>query len=282
MEKEIIQMKTEEKLKINSTLKCEYCGKEYKYHEKKSRFGYKGFFPICDCFKKREEISNRKKEGIELKSAIKRIKYCGIGERFKNKTFSNFDKSKNINPYNICYDYAKNIKKYIENGKGLFLTGNVGTGKTHLVVAIIDYIARMFKGRFKDVTYREGIINRVISGAVIYRITFTTAIDMLSKIKFSFNRKYKEDKTTEEIIEKFKDCELLIIDDLGPEKATEWVQEIFYSIIDYRYRELKPTIITTNLTDIEIKEKLSERLISRIYEMCKGVKFKGKDYRISK
>jgi len=58
------------------------------------------------------------------------------------------------------------------------------------------------------------------------------------------------------------------------------VLETYFEIIDYRYANLYPTIIATNLTDIEIKQKLSERIMSRIYESCKGIKLTGKDYRL--
>ena len=257
-------MRTEKELKKISIHKCSICGKEYT-EKKEILFNGQEFiyyYPNCDCEKKREKFLAKKEKGIELKNKIRRIKNCGIPKRFKSKSFSKFDKKLDPKSFKICLDYAKNIKEHLEKGTGLFITGNVGTGKTHLVVAIIDYIARMFKRDFRS------------------RIIFISAIDLLSKIKFSFDRKFKTDKTTEEVVDRFKNCSLLIIDDLGAEKLTDWVQEMFYSIIDYRYKELKSTIITTNLTDIEIKEKLSERLISRIYEMCKGVKVIGKDYRI--
>ena len=54
------------------------------------------------------------------------------------------------------------------------------------------------------------------------------------------------------------------------EKITDFSYELIYKIIDNRYRNLKPIITTSNLNDNEIKEKLSERIVSRIYEMCKG------------
>jgi len=190
---------------------------------------------------------------------IDRINYLrqDIGLRFNNKTFKNFEKNRSSLAYKVCLDYAKNFIEKSYKGEGLFITGNVGSGKTHLVVAIIDYIARMYKRKIKTF------------------IVFKTSVDMLAEIKYSFDK-----KNTEEVVNNFQDCCLLVIDDLGSEKMTDWTNELFYKVIDYRYSNLKSTIITTNLTDQEIKEKLSERLVSRIYEMCKGIKVIGKDYRL--
>ena len=199
-----------------------------------------------------------KRRGLMLIESIREIRY-DIGLRFKAKTFSNFDKSRSPAAYKICLEYARNFLDNLKNGKGLFLTGNVGSGKTHLVVAIIDYIARIHKRKIKSF------------------VTFKTSVNMLAEIKYSFDK-----NSTEQVIEDYENCCLLVIDDLGSEKTTDWTNELFYKIIDYRYSNLKPLIITTNLTDQELKEKLSERLISRIYEMCKGLKLTGKDYRLEK
>lgn len=253
-----------QELKKTSIPKCDFCGKEYKKQiidmtsigkGKKERVT-----PVCTCI---EDLKNNSwyrerniKEGKQMIKQIREVKYS-IGKRFQNKSFSNFDKSKNQTAYNICLDYARNIEARLEDGKGLFLTGNVGTGKTHLAVAIIDYIARLKK--------RDRI----------WDIVYVTAVDLLAKIKMGFS----EDKAGE-IVTDYEESDLLIIDDLGVEKISDWVHEIFYKIIDHRYNEMKPLIIMSNLSDEEKKAKLGERIISRIYEMCKGTKFYGKDYRV--
>lgn len=198
----------------------------------------------------------RKEKGIEH---IKRIQFLKrtLGEKYKVKTFSNFNKSKSLKAYDVCRLYAKNFLSNRNEGIGLFITGPVGSGKTHLVSAIIDYIARLHKHKVKD-------------------LIFKSSVNLLSEIKFSF-----EDKTTESLVKGFENADLLVIDDLGIEKSTDWTHEIFYKIIDHRYSNLMPTIITSNLAYPELKEKMSERIVSRIYEMCKGLKLTGKDYRIS-
>ena len=249
-------MRNEEPLKINSIPKCKRCGKEYRLSLTKEEC-----LPDCICQYEREQKKKKAKSIINKIQGRKAI----VGKRFYNKTFSNFKKESNIKAYNECLGYVRNLEDNLEQGKGLFLTGSVGSGKTHLIAAMVDWIARMTTRR----KYRAWII-------------FITSVDLLALIKYTFDRKNKDDDNTEELMSKLEDCDLLIIDDLGTEKTTDWASELFYKIIDSRYSNLKSTIITTNLTDQELKEKLSERLISRIYEMCKGIKLTGKDYRLEK
>ena len=264
-------MKSNESLTKNSMPdmpKCEICGRNLiesfieTYNGKQiNTWGYD-----CNCIEKRNKKEEFKKQGEFLIKRIHETKEnADIGKRFYNKTFSNFKKELSIKAYNECLAYVRNLEENLKQGKGLFITGNVGAGKTHLIAAMIDYIARMTKRRKKRVL-----------------IIFTTSVDMLAEIKYSFDRKIKDNETTEELMNNLENCSLLIIDDLGSEKTTDWANELFYKIIDYRYSNLKPVIITTNLTDQELKEKISERLVSRIHEMCKGIKLTGKDYRLEK
>lgn len=208
-----------------------------------------------------EKLSDFEKEilkdnGKFMIDRIRHAKKCGIGARYFSKTFSNFEIRGNGKAISECKLYCKNFLKNRKEGKGLFLTGTVGTGKTHLIAAIIDYIARLYKRK----------INRVM---------YFTSTGLLNEIRNSYNN-----NESEEFVHKVKNCSLLLIDDFGAEKTTDWVLETYFEIIDYRYSNLLPTIIATNLTDKEIKEKLSERIMSRIYEVNKGIKLIGKDYRI--
>ena len=197
-----------------------------------------------------------KRKGSKQIASIRNLKRT-IEKRYKNKTFSNFDRSKCPKAYDICRVYAKNFPLCGSQGIGLFITGAVGTGKTHLVAAIIDYIARVHKRK-------------------VYDIIFISSVNLLFRIKFSF-----DSKTTEALIEELEEASLLAIDDLGVEKSSDWTHEIFYKILDSRYSKQRPTILTSNFTDAELKEKMSERIVSRIYEMCNGVKITCEDYRIN-
>ena len=251
-------MKIETELKKSSIPKCSTCGKEYKKLKYKEPYedAPDKYVPHCRCGESylRNEF---KQEGQRKIKVIRRYK-SSIGIRYRNKTFSNYDKTKNPKAYEDCLNYARNIGENIKQGKGLFLSGSVGTGKTHLLGAIIDYTARVKK----------------------QYICYYNVVSLLNAIRFTFKQKYTELQTTEEITTDLKRYDVLMIDDLGTENLTDWASEILFDIIDYRYSNLRATIISTNLTDVEIKERVSERMMSRIYEMSKGVKFTGQDQRV--
>lgn len=145
-------------------------------------------------------------------------------------------------------------RKY--NGGGLVLSGNTGTGKTHLAVALLRELIKA------DKLKGDG--------------DFITVPDLLLEIRSSF--KDKAEVTEETIINHFSKVPVLILDDLGSEKTTEFAVTTLYIIIDRRDREMLTTIITTNLTLKEIEEKLDARIASRLAGM-KTIKINMSDYR---
>ena len=126
--KDTIQMRTERQLKRSSTLKCSICNTAYTGvflpHEV---YGYdKGYWkdlPICDCEKKlrekTEEKNRLKSKGEKIKVLIIKARDVGLGKRYENKTFSNFDKDRNIEAYLACMDYTKNFSDNLKSGKRL-------------------------------------------------------------------------------------------------------------------------------------------------------------------
>ena len=244
--------------------KCNTCGMEYKKEIIKILNKERIYnVPACDCREKKEKLDFYKEQGMAIKDRIKSIKDCGIGKLYRDKTFSNFiARDKNLEKAKIrtekyALDYVRNFKAGKDIGS-LLITGNVGTGKTHLVAAIIDYLARLLKRRE-------------------IKIVFTTAINLMRLIKFSFD--YKDNRKFEETIKGFQCADLLIIDDIGSEYGSEFTKEILFSVIDYRYSEMLPTIITTNLNLSTLRERAgNDRLISRLLEYDMLI-IDSKDYR---
>lgn len=173
---------------------------------------------------------------------------CNLGARFKARTFGNFDKSKNEKAYDTAMKFADSFKE--NNGEGLIFMGTTGTGKTHLAAGITNYLIA------RGVAVKFGNIVDIFDSA---RTAYSTDEDILSQIK-----KYP----------------LLVIDDLGKERKTEWTDEKIYSIVNYRYEHQLPIIFTTNLTADELTARVGEATMSRIKEMCSPVKMVGKDMRV--
>ena len=128
--------------------------------------------------------------------------------------------------------------------RGIFISGGVGTGKTHTIYAL--------KKQWDD---------NSTSPAPFFNTT-----ELLREIKDDFDRPYGEKRNTLESLIKNKSP--LFLDDMGSEKVSEWVQETFYLLINHKYNECTPVIISSNYTLAELKERIGERVVSRLLEMC--------------
>jgi DNA replication protein DnaC len=142
----------------------------------------------------------------------------------------------------------------LRNGEiWLFITGEQGTGKTILAA---QYMTESMKLSY--LTYDEKFL--------ISDHLFITSIDLLDSIKRSFVT-----GTEEQIINRYYNIPFLVIDDLGSEKLTDWSLSSIYKIINFRYENLKATIITTNYEGSELASKLEARIVARIGEMSKVI-----------
>lgn len=113
----------------------------------------------------------------------------------------------------------------------------------------------------------------------------------IGKVIYSLGHKVKvwsaaelfdEMRTAEQskvVLQSVKSSPLLILDDLGSERKTEWVEERLFLIVDFRWQWRLPMIVTTNLTPETFQEKVSERVTSRLFEDCQYITVTGDDYR---
>lgn len=107
---------------------------------------------------------------------------------------------------------------------------------------------------------------------------WVTIPELMLSLRSSFREGARQ--TEEEIISRYSDVTLLVLDDLGAEKSSDFAIQSLYLIIDRRYSREQQTIITSNLSLGEIAEKIGDRIASRIAGMCKVVELKGKDRRL--
>jgi DNA replication protein DnaC len=137
---------------------------------------------------------------------------------------------------------------------GLLLIGPVGSGKTHIAVAILrEVIERGFTGRYWNI------------------------VDLLDELRASYDP--SSPASAWEILEEIEGADLLVLDDLGAEAPTGWVHDRLYQIINRRYEDNRPTIVTTNLELRDLAEQIGARITSRLCEMCMHVNFPDVDWR---
>jgi DNA replication protein DnaC len=151
--------------------------------------------------------------------------------------------------------YVRDIDKNLDAGRGLWLMGDVGTGKTTL--AMIVSKAALEAGRSVAIYSLPRLLNLV-------RAAIETEAGMVG------------------FLERLAAVDLLHIDDLGAENTTEWVLEQLYSIINTRYEDERAMIVTTNLKYEDLIEQLGERTVSRLVAICgNGLPLYGNDDRLS-
>ncbi|MBP2638974.1 MAG: phage replication protein [Firmicutes bacterium] len=209
------------------------------------------------------ELMEQQREFERLQYKIKRlIDNSMMGLRFQDRIFDNYNAITDQQKIalrvanNFCGRFAKDV-----HCKGLFFSGAVGTGKTHLAAAIA---------------------NRIMKEHYI-PVLFGTAPGLLNKIKHSF-----DDGSGDKIANMLCNVPLLIIDDLGKEYARKnadgwsWVHETLYEVINQRYENYLPLIVTTNLTLPELEKRVDKAIVSRLVEMCDGIQCNWEDYRMKK
>lgn len=171
-----------------------------------------------------------------------------LGKRFSLRTFDTYDATKDQEAYDKCFAYASG--GYKDQRNGLLIVGSYGTGKTHLAAAIA---------------------NKLIDDGV--EVKFGTYQGLLEGVKNKFGER-NNDALTE-----LRTVELLIMDDIGKERVTEWTRSIMFDVVNARYEAMLPTVFTTNLNTQELEEYLGGAVYSRICETCVGVKTKSTDMR---
>lgn len=262
-----------ENIKYNEVIhkklkKCEFCGREL------TPIGldylYANFSPDnveyerCTCKKAQEYWKEKDKQVYEIakrkhfREIINKIyKQNYIGRKFQDLNFENFNSnSENELAIAIAKDYVnKNITSV--NNNGLIIMGESGVGKTHLAASIANKLIENDK--------------------IVLMGRLTTLLDMI-KETFKDNT-----KSENELIELYSNVDMIIIDDLGTEKISNWALEKLYTIIENRNENRLPIIITTRFDKQGLIERFSkcqdeqlvDAIISKLYQMCYGVTLKN-------
>lgn len=197
-----------------------------------------------------ETPENRQKlKDYKLSQVLNMLHKAGIDETFRLKSLKDIPEGNNKR---IIERYITKFLELAKNGWGFYFQGDVGRGKTHTTAALCS-----------ELYLRYDIVP-----------TFVNSVSIANQFRNFENTKINYF----EIVEKLSNAELLILDDLGAERATDWVKEQFYEIINTRYMKKKPMFITSNKSITDLQSSMPQ-IASRLIERCAVLMFAGPDYR---
>ena len=222
----------------------------------------------CDCV-----VGSRAQRLLERARIPARYEHCEFD------SFAPGYAGPNPSLERALFEARKFVAEYPVESNGLLFIGTIGVGKTHLAVSILKELiaGKGVAGLFYD--YRE----------------------LLKQIQNSYNP--SEPTTEMQVLRPIFDAEVLVLDELGAVKPTEWVWDTVSHILNTRYNDKRTTIITTNYPDQAAGEtaarrsfsqseaakaaardqtlgdRIGDRMRSRLHEMCKAIEMQGEDFR---
>lgn len=230
---------------------CAKCNTPKQHHV--AVLGKEIIVPVpCHCQKEQREKEEAERRQREFMEQVSRLKSNGLQDKaLREYTFAN---DKGYNPeIQKAHDYVDHWEDMKAKSIGLLLWGDVGTGKS------------FFAGCIANALLEQGI---------------PVLMTNFSRILNSLSGMYSEEKN--QFIDSLNKYSLLIIDDLGIERSTEFALEQVFNVIDSRYRSKLPLIVTTNMTLDELKHPQDiarSRIYDRVLERCVPLKINNQNIR---
>lgn len=209
---------------------------------------------LCKCEEERYQREEEERKNRERLNRLSKLRSDGFQDSEMGKWSFATDDGTDAKSSGIAQKYVDQFKRWKNEGKGLLLYGGVGTGKTFTAACIVN-----------------ALIDKGVP------CLMTNVARTVSAMQSSENR--------QQYLDNLNGFDLMVLDDLGAERETEFMQEQVMQLIDARYRSGLPMIVTTNLTAAQIKNPDSvqkERIYSRLMEMCFPVEMNGQDRRKAK
>lgn len=227
-----------------------HCGKCGKARQTKVKFFGEDCVVWCICNCRDEELKAAERE--QLRTKVELLKTEGFTDPAMRDSTFDVDEDPESEASVFCRNYVKNFSTLYERGKGLLLTGGVGTGKTF---------------------YAACIANALMDN--LHPVLFTSLGRYIQGMEDEFGGKNEK-------IDHLNRFALVVFDDFGVERNSPYIKQHIFSIIDARIRSGKPMIITTNIPLKDFKEPggMDEsRIYDRILSKCLPVSFNGKNHR---
>ena len=198
---------------------------------------------MCPECEKEQRVEDKKvEESLRRVNLERKVKDAGVPTRFMECSFENYrrDNDGQRKAGKLAEEYLERFTQ----GKvsdPLFLLGTVGTGKTHLAIAILI---------------------KLLTDEIIRSGKYTTTMKMLRDIRSSYN--HGSDRTEQQIINSYTNVDLLVLDEVGVQYGTDGEKLLIYEVLNGRYEEMKPTVIIANLPYPELEAYMGKRVMDRL------------------
>lgn len=221
-----------------------------------------------DCKDKELVLVQKKGEWVampckckEIKATRRMIKSSGLTEEQRTVTFGNYKPTaETMGMYTTAAGYIKEFPSIMASdakNKGIWLSGTVGVGKTHLLLAITN-----------------NLLARKVP------TIFVNTPELIGELLES---QFDKENSLNSKIKTLQEAQVVVFDDIGKEKLTAWVRNQYYRILNQRYERRLPTLFSSNFTMDVVSEMLGDASASRIYGMTKDrqVFVEGPDFRLN-
>lgn len=212
--------------------------------------------PICLDIKAKE-LKQREAMERHQQAMDENLKRAGIPALYQNIDFDSWKVTDKRQLPKIVRvrAYADELFEY-KQAKNLVLSGSTGTGKSHIISCIVKYVAQ----------------NKLI------RIRFMSSAAVMSRINDSRDFKSRTEYESE-ILDQLGNIPVLVLDDVGAKDDIKGRQDLFFTIIDRRYNSHLPTLITTNLSEEQLREYIGDRAFDRLTQRCVWIECVWQSYR---
>jgi DNA replication protein DnaC len=215
---------------------------------------------VCPGCKAEGEAAQLKQAEADRQAALKAqiesmLEQTAIPPRFIGKTFANYrtDSEGQERALRVCREYAGNFSRHLRTGGSLILSGQPGTGKSHLAGAVLQAILPQHVG------------------------AYVTLMDLIRGLRDTWRR--DSEITENQFLARLEAIPLLVIDEIGVQYGTDGERAILFDVLDRRYRNMRPAILMTNLSKDEFQVAIGDRVFDRLTEVARWVPFEWGSFR---
>lgn len=203
-----------------------------------------GHCPTCVADERAQEEARKSAEELARTQALieARLRNAGVPTRFRDRTIEGFiaETPDQVRAKEIAAEFAANFKEHRKRGTSVVFSGNPGTGKSHLAIAILVQVMKTGTGMYLN------------------------ALDMVRMVRDTWRR--DSARSENQVLDTLAGLDLLVIDEVGVQYGTDGEQVVLFDVLNRRYRDCMPTIMLTNLKSAEFEQFIGARTFDRLKE----------------